>query len=181
MKRLLIIDDDAALREVLALALARRGFEARTAAGGAEALAEAERFHPEGILLDLKLGAESGLSLIASFKARLPEARIVMLTGYAGIATAVEAIKLGAVHYLAKPASIEEILDAFTRTGGNPQAEIRTPPTVAEVEWQHLRTALSRNGGNISATARELKMHRRTLQRKIDKMPARFAPQQGET
>lgn len=172
MTHLLIIDDDRLFCEVLDAAFTRRGFSVTHAQDSTRALALAAEHGPEYILLDLKLAAESGLAITPKLLASDPFARIVILTGYASVATAVEAIKLGAVHYLAKPASVEAILDAFTRQGGDPNVPVADPPqSVLDVEWEHIRRALARNDGNISATARELRMHRRTLQRKLDKMP----------
>jgi two-component system response regulator RegA len=98
-----------------------------------------------------------------------------MLTGYASIATAVEAIKLGAIHYLAKPADADEILAAFGRTGGDAQAAVENRPlSVARLEWEHIQKVLNECSGNISETARKLGMHRRTLQRKLGKRPVRY-------
>lgn len=170
MKSMVVIDDDITFREVLTQALAKRGFEVRHCGNGGEALATAKEFDPEYIVLDLKIGAESGLNLIPALLAIDPFTRIVVLTGYASVATAVEAIKLGAVHYLAKPAETDDIIAAFEKTDGDPQVAIEgAPQTVREMEREHIRTALARNGGNVSATARELRLHRRTLQRKLEK------------
>jgi two-component system response regulator RegA len=172
MTSVLVIDDDITFCEVLSAALTARGFEVRIAAGSSEAMSVAQDFEPEWIVLDLKIGHASGLSLIPKLLALDPFTRIVVLTGYASIATAIEAIKLGAVHYLAKPAETQQIIAAFEKLDGDPFLPIdAAAQSVAEVEADHIRRALGRNQGNISATARELKMHRRTLQRKIDKMP----------
>jgi two-component system response regulator RegA len=125
-------------------------------------------------VLDLRLAADSGLRLIAPLKAARPAMRILLLTGYASIATAVEAIKLGAVHYLAKPAGIEEILLALGREEGDAAvAPAEEPMSVDRLEWEHIQKVLAENDGNLSATARALKMHRRTLQRKLAKRPVK--------
>ncbi len=122
----------------------------------------------------MKLAAESGLGLIGPLKALHPEMRILLLTGYASIAAAVEAIKLGATYYLAKPADADEILAALGRDVGDaailPPDE---PMSVGRLEWEHIQRVLSENDDNISATARALKMHRRTLQRKLMKRPVK--------
>jgi two-component system response regulator RegA len=173
MKSLLVIDDDVTFCNVLADVIRPHGFEVRVAHDGASALSFADAFDPEYVLLDLNLSGESGLGLIPRLLAIEPYARIVVLTGYATIATAVEAIKLGAVHYLAKPVDAAAVMEAFERTEGNPDVPIAVEtPSLPRLEWEHIHTVLKRNGGNVSATARELGMHRRTLQRKLDKNPA---------
>jgi two-component system response regulator RegA len=128
----------------------------------------------DAVILDLRLATESGLHLIAPMKSAWPLARILLLTGYASIATAVEAIKLGATHYLAKPAGVEEILAALGRAEGDADAELpEAPLSVDRLEWEHIQKVLAEHDGNLSATARALKMHRRTLQRKLAKRPVR--------
>jgi two-component system, response regulator RegA len=172
MTSLLIIDDDVIFCEVLADMIRQNGFEVRMAHDSASACSVTEAFDPEYVLLDLNLSGESGLVLIPTLLEIEPYARIVVLTGYASISTAVEAIKLGAVHYLAKPVEAQQVLDAFERTKGDPTVPITTDtPSLSRLEWEHIQTVLERNLGNISATARELGMHRRTLQRKLDKKP----------
>jgi two-component system response regulator RegA len=172
--RILVVDDDAAYAASLARALARRGHQAQTAPDGGSALNMVRAGAFDAVVLDLKLAQESGLGLIGPLRARCPGLRILLLTGYASIATAVEAIKLGATHYLPKPASVDEILAALGRTEGD--ADLPAPPTplsVERLEWEHIQQVLAEHGGNISATARALKMHRRTLQRKLAKRPVR--------
>lgn len=177
----LIIDDDTAFNSVLRRALIRRGHPAESAHGAAEALQMAEHHQPDRIVLDLNLagsgGQENGLSLIAPLKRLCPDSRIVLLTGYASIATAVEAIKLGATHYLAKPVDVDTLLAAFEHSGDTPAAVSSPPPSeplsVDRMEWEHIQRILLEQEGNISATARALKMHRRTLQRKLAKHPVR--------
>jgi two-component system response regulator RegA len=127
------------------------------------------------VVLDLNLNGSSGLALIPQLLAINADCRIVVLTGYASIATAVDAIKLGAVQYLAKPVEIEAILAAF-ETDDVPDLETAAPDeplSVDRLEWEHIQRVLNENDGNISATARALKMHRRTLQRKLSKRPVR--------
>ena len=129
---------------------------------------------PEYAVIDLRLPGTSGLTLVEKLKSLDPGTRIVMLTGYASIATAVEAIKLGATHYLAKPVDIDDILMAFERTNGDAEVQISTHPlSVGRLEWEYIQRVLNENKGNISITARALNMHRRTLQRKLTKYPAK--------
>ena len=167
----LIIDDDDIFAQTLALALTRRGYRASSVNDGAAALALAETQPFDAVILDLRLGAESGLHLIEPLRARQPSLRILLLTGYASIATAVNAVKQGAVEYLTKPARIGLIVS--TLLGKHEDAEQDVAPeewlTVKGLEWEYLQRALAENGGNITATARALKMHRRTLQRKLGK------------
>lgn len=172
--RILIVDDDAAYAQALARALARRGHAVDTVAEAQAALVRVTGTDYDAAVLDLRLGMESGLRLIAPMKARRPRLRILLLTGYASIATAVEAIKLGAVHYLPKPAATEEILAALCGQAGDAEVPpVPAPMSVKRLEWEHIQQVLAKHGGNISATARALKMHRRTLQRKLAKRPVR--------
>ncbi len=171
----LIIDDDAIFNAVLARTLERRGHPARGAADPAAALAVATEISPARVVLDLNLNGSSGLALIPQLLAINPACRIVVLTGYASITTAVDAIKLGAVQYLAKPVEIEAILAAF-ESDDDPDLDMVAPDeplSVDRLEWEHIQRVLNENDGNISATARALKMHRRTLQRKLSKRPVR--------
>jgi two-component system response regulator RegA len=171
---LLLVDDDTTFCAVLAEALTKRGYEVRTAHNVDEGLARAGEESPEFAVIDLKMPGPSGLELVKRLHELDPNTRIVMLTGYASIATAVEAIKLGAVHYLAKPADADEILAAFGRTQGDTGVPVRTQPlSVDRLEWEHIQKVLKECGDNISETARRLGMHRRTLQRKLAKRPAR--------
>lgn len=170
----LLVDDDDAFLRVLSRALQRRGYSTRCAGTEAEALQLASGYHFERAVIDLKIDRDSGLSLIPALKHARPELDIVMLTGYSSIATAVEAVKLGATNYLCKPATTEEILAAFSQAEGNPDADIPAQrPSVDRLEWEHIQKVLAENNGNISATARALGMHRRTLQRKLNKRPVR--------
>lgn len=181
----LVIDDDEVFSGTLARALTRRGYAVQVAHNGATALALAARTPFAYITLDLHLGppadaagtaqAESGLHLVAPLRAALPDARILVLTGYASIATAVAAVKQGADEYLAKPANVDSILTALMAGISEDAAEAAleepTPLSVARLEWEHIQRVLTEHGGNISATARALNMHRRTLQRKLGKRP----------
>lgn len=173
-RRVLVIDDDALFNRVLARALARRGLEVASARGIEEALARIPETRSELAVLDLNLAGESGLVLIAPLLAANPDCRIVVLTGYASIATAVEAIKLGAAQYLAKPVDVDTLLAAFAAGAPDVAAPVPARPlSVARLEWEHIQRVLAEHDGNISATARALNMHRRTLQRKLAKRPAR--------
>jgi two-component system response regulator RegA len=174
-KSLLIVDDDAVFCASLAGALSRRGFDVVTAQSAAAAAARLRRAPPRYAVIDLKIGDDSGLELVELAAATEPPVRTVVLTGYASIATAVEAIKLGAVHYLAKPAEIGDITTALKRNGGGDAAVAvaDSPPSVKRLEWEHIHKTLQERHGNISATARALNMHRRTLQRKLKKRPVK--------
>ncbi len=172
---LLLVDDDAIFCRVLAQALTRRGFVVSTAHASATALLAVQTDPPEYVVLDLNLAGDSGLMLIPELLTVEPATRIVVLTGYASIATAVEAIKLGAVNYLPKPADADQILAAFAVNSGDPALPINARPlSINRLEWEHIQRVLHDNDGNISATARQLNMHRRTLQRKLTKRPAKF-------
>jgi two-component system response regulator RegA len=172
---LLLVDDDDTFCSVLTRALSRRGFTVHRADSVTDALQQLQHGDPPThALLDLKMPGESGLHLIPALKRCNPAMYIVMLTGYASIATAVEAIKLGATHYLAKPAALSDIIAALqSQPDGNPTiAPAEHPPSVRRLEWEHIQRVLNEHHGNISATARALNMHRRTLQRKLFKHPA---------
>lgn len=171
---ILVVDDDAVFAETLGRSLSRRGHRVAVVTDSAAVLPRllADRF--DAAVLDLRLATESGLRLIEPMKAAQPHLRILLLTGYASIATAVEAIKLGATHYLPKPSGVEEILAALGREGGDAGvAPTEAPLSVDRLEWEHIQKVLAEQGGNLSATARALKMHRRTLQRKLAKRPVR--------
>ncbi|WP_373182692.1 response regulator transcription factor, partial [Halomonas campaniensis] len=171
-ERLLIVDDDEMFCHVLDRALSRRGYRVLVAHDAEQALTLAHQHRPELATLDLKLEHESGLKLLPELLEIVPECRVVVLTGYSSIATAVEAIKLGAVNYLCKPADAEEVLVAFSKEGGDPETEVaEQPPSINRIAWEHIQKVLQEHDGNISATARALGMHRRTLQRKLQKRP----------
>lgn len=172
---LLLVDDDETFRRVLGQALERRGFSVRVAEDVASGLVAAEESAPEYAVVDLRMPGPSGLELVRKLKSLDEHTRIVVLTGYASIATAVEAIKLGAIHYLAKPADADEVVAAFERTDGDADISIEPKPlSVARLEWEHIQKVLTECQGNISETARRLGMHRRTLQRKLAKNPVRI-------
>jgi two-component system response regulator RegA len=167
----LVVDDDEVFCGRLARALGDRGFEVRTARDGASALAEAEADPPELAVVDLKMPGLPGLEVVRALHALEPATRILVLTGYGSIATAVEAMKLGATNYLPKPADADQVLSALGHgepTGGDP--DIGTP-SLARTEWEHLNRVLVDCGGNISEAARRLGIHRRSLQRKLAKNP----------
>ncbi len=171
---LLLVDDDATFCQVLAAAFERRGFAVSVAHTVDAGLAAAAKDFPEYAVVDLKMPGPSGLELVKKLKQIDTHTKIVVLTGYASVATAVEAIKLGAIHYLAKPADADEILAAFQRDRGDAAAPVTTKPLpLSRLEWEHIQKVLTECGGNISETARRLGMHRRTLQRKLGKRPAR--------
>lgn len=169
----LVIDDDSSFTAVLVRALTRRGLAARGETSADAALAAAVAMAPECVVLDLNLAGHSGLPLIPRLLAIRADCRIVVLTGYASIATAVDAIKLGAIQYLAKPVDVATILAAFDGAAGASPVPPATPLSVDRLEWEHIQRILREHEGNISATARALKMHRRTLQRKLGKNPAK--------
>ncbi len=171
----LVIDDDPSFNAILVRTLERRGHLAQGALNTASALLAAREMRAGRVVLDLNLNGSSGLALIPQLLAINPDCRIVVLTGYASIATAVDAVKLGAIQYLAKPVEIEAILAAFD-DDGEPDFDVMAsdePLSVDRLEWEHIQRVLNENDGNISATARALKMHRRTLQRKLSKRPVK--------
>lgn len=171
---ILVVDDDLPFAESLVRTLGQRGHDARFSLDPEEALTLVRQRDFQALVLDLRIGTDSGLRYIAPLRAARPDMSILLLTGFASIATAVEAIKLGATHYLAKPASVEEILDALGCVSGNEAVKPAVGPmTVDRLEWEHIQKVLTAHDGNLSATARALKMHRRTLQRKLAKRPAR--------
>ncbi|MBY5991189.1 response regulator transcription factor [Ferrimonas balearica] len=169
---LLIIEDDPTLGPVLARRLTRHGYQCQWVDNKTDALLRARQWRPSHLLLDMKLGEDNGLSLIPALRATLPRAQMVLLTGYASVSTAVDAMRLGANHYLAKPADTQALLSALA---GTPVALSEQAPdqplNPKRLEWEHLQQALAQHQGNVSATARALGMHRRTLQRKLQKKP----------
>jgi len=172
--RLLLVDDDEIFCEVLGEALSRRGFRVSIAHDLESATRLARQDDPEYAVVDLRIGSESGLELVKRLSALEERVRMVILTGFASVATAVEAIKLGAVHYLTKPADADEIVAALHMDQGDPSAPLSEKPlSVKRLEWEHLQKVLLAHDGNISAAARALNMHRRTLQRKLAKHPVR--------
>ncbi len=170
---LLLVDDDITFCKVLKRALEKRGFNVLVANSVEEAIPMAEINPPEFAIVDLKMGGAPGLTLVKVLHRLDPNTRIVVLTGYASIATAVEAIKLGATQYLAKPANADEIVAAFGHTASSDVPIKAQPIQIENLEWEHIQRVLHEHDDNISATARALNMHRRTLQRKLAKPPSR--------
>jgi len=171
---LLLVDDDEDFLNVLAPAMAKRGFFVTTANSAENAFEIAQLDAPEYAVVDLKMSGNSGLVLVRQLASLQAGTKIVVLTGFASITTAVEAIKLGATHYLAKPVNADEIVAAFEKKVGDDAVELAVNPlTVNRLEWEHLQRVLAENDGNISASARSLNMHRRSLQRKLSKIPAK--------
>lgn len=172
---LLLVDDDATFCQVLRNAFEARGFTVRVAHDADQGMVLAAEDPPEYAVVDLRMPGPSGLELVRQIKQLDENTRVVVLTGYASIATAVEAIKLGAAHYLTKPTDADEILAALHRAGGDAGVPVAARPlSVARLEWEHIQKVLTECGGNISETARRLGMHRRTLQRKLAKRPVRY-------
>jgi len=170
---ILIVDDDDVFRTRLGRAFADRGFEVTTAESAERALELARQDSPEFAVVDLRMPGASGIELVRELNAIDPATAIVMLTGYGSIATAVEAIRAGAVHYLSKPVDIDDILAALhgkAAPSASGEAEV---PSLARVEWEHIQRVLTDCEGNISRAARLLGLHRRSLQRKLSKDPVR--------
>jgi len=171
---LLIVDDSDIFRERMARAFAERGFEVRTAADAEEARALVEEESPERAILDLRMPGDSGLQLLQDIIEIDPTVQVLILTGYGSIATTIDAMRLGAVSYLPKPADVDEIITAFERGQSpplDPPEPNYQPLSLARVEWEHINRVLSDCGGNISQAARVLGIHRRSLQRKLQKYP----------
>ena len=174
LPNLLLVDDDEVFCSVLAGALTKRGFFVVEAHNVDEAEEVLEEISPECAVVDLSMPGRSGLELVKRLRELDEHTRIVVLTGYASIATAVEAIKLGATHYLAKPADADQVLAAMERDSGDiGMAVVEQPMSTRRLEWEHIQKVLMECDGNISATARKLGMHRRTLQRKLAKRPSK--------
>ncbi len=174
-RTILIVDDDDPFRERLARAFERRGYDVRTAVDQASAVASAEEDSPEWALVDLRLGGEWGLHVVRALRRIDDSTVIIVLTAYGSIATAMEAVRLGAKDFLQKPATVDEIEVAFRRAGRGPDDEIISSPSevpsLARAEWEHINRVLTECGGNISQAARLLGLHRRSLQRKLAKYP----------
>lgn len=175
-KHILLVEDDEVFSRVMSRALTHRDYEVSHAADEESALRLIGDNQFDYAILDLNLGGHTSLGLIAPLKRSNANLRILILTGYASITTAVEAIKLGADNYLAKPADAEEILNALledspSKAIDDAESPHMEPMSVRRLEWEHIQKVLNENDGNISETARQLKMHRRTLQRKLQKRP----------
>jgi two-component system response regulator RegA len=170
---ILLVDDDEVFRERLARALRGRGYEVATAADHEGALRAAEARKPDYAVVDLRMPGLSGLALIAPLHALAPAARIVVLTGYGSITSAVEALRAGAHDYLSKPVDAEQVIAALTGEAA-PRALAEAPsPTLARAEWEHIQRILADCHQNISEAARRLGITRRTLQLKLKKYPPR--------
>jgi two-component system, response regulator RegA len=168
---ILLVDDDVTLRERLARALRERGFDVRTAGSADEAMAQVRADSPEMAVIDLRMPGRSGLELLRDMREHDPATRVLVLTGYGSIATAVEATKLGAEGYLPKPVDADELLAAFARSGAALAPDHFETPSLARAEWEHIQRVLVDCSGNISEAARRLGIHRRSLQRKLQKYP----------
>ena len=170
LPHLVIVEDDPAFGRTLRRSFERRGYEVLLATSPEELAALIESTQFDYAVIDLKLGTASGLTCVQMLHAKQPGAIIVVLTGFASIATAVEAIKLGASHYLAKPANTDDIEDAFGKRTGNADIPVEGRKTsIKTVEWEYIHTTLAECNFNISEAARRLGMHRRTLARKLEK------------
>ncbi|SFR62508.1 two-component system, response regulator RegA [Marinobacter daqiaonensis] len=164
----LVIDDDPTFAGTLARSLGRRGIEALTAHTSQQAMDRLNNERIRRCVLDLNLAGESGLQLLPRLLEKRPGLEVLVLTGYGSIATAVETIRKGAINYLCKPVTVGQIMEGFEPD--RPEPALRSqPPSVEELEWEHIQRVLAEQEGNVSATARALNMHRRTLQRKLAK------------
>lgn len=176
MKNILLVDDDQFFLERLAMAFKARNFTVFTAGNYDEAVAIILEHRPGLGVFDLKMPGRSGLDLVRKARTITPEMFIIILTGYGSIATAMEAVKLGALYYLQKPADVDDILNAFARETANipeKEADDFDVPSLARAEWEHINRVLEDCGGNISVAAKKLGLHRRTLQRKLYKYAPR--------
>ena len=175
---ILLVDDDERLRSRMARAFEERGYEAQQAEGYDGAITIAEVESTEYAVVDLRMPGKSGLEVVRALHQIDVATKIVVLTGYGSIATALEAVRLGATHYLTKPADVDEVIASFDRGGAQAMGEARsteseTPqtPSLARVEWEHIQRVLTDCGGNITKAAEKLGIHRRSLQRKLSKFP----------
>jgi two-component system, response regulator RegA len=171
----LVVDDDAVFRERLGRAFRDRGYRVKTAANHDEAMQRSSELEPMIAIVDLRLPGPSGLQIVADLRAHFARLQILVLTGYGSIANALEAVRLGADNYLSKPADVEDIEAALSRatnatTSGEEQTTVATP-SLARVEWEHIQRVLADCGGNLSEASRRLGVHRRSLQRKVQKYP----------
>jgi len=175
---ILLVDDDERFRSRMVRAFEERGYEAEQADGYNAAIAIAERESTEYAVVDLRMPGKSGLEVVRELHRIDPATKIVVLTGYGSIATALEAVRIGATHYLTKPADVDEVIASFDRGDAeakaeSPSAQSETPetPSLARVEWEHIQRVLTDCGGNITKAAEKLGIHRRSLQRKLSKFP----------
>ena len=172
-KTLLIVEDDRSFLQRLAKAIEQRGFAVTTAESVADGLLQVERSAPAFAVVDMRLGDGNGLDVVAAIREKREDSRTIILTGYGNIATAVTAVKLGAVDYLSKPADADDIFAALTRTSGERAAPPENPMSADRVRWEHIQRIYELCGRNVSETARRLNMHRRTLQRILAKRAPR--------
>jgi len=171
-KSILILDDDITFSETLGRSFKKRGLTTFVTQTFSDAAAILDQYAPDYAVIDLKINQESGLHFLSILAQKSPTTKSVILTGYSSISTTVEAMKLGCVNYLCKPLNTDQILHALTYTQATPNAVIEDlPPSVNRLEWEHIQRVLNLQDGNISATAKALGMHRRTLQRKLQKKP----------
>lgn len=171
----LIVDDNETFRTRLGQALEKRNWEVHLAAGSAQALALAIAAAPDLAIIDLRMKDESGLDVVSELHKLDATASIIMLTGYGSIATALEAVRRGADHYLTKPVDADQIVAAYEALANSPLTP-RPPdtvPTLARVEWEHIQRVLTDCGNNVSLAAKTLGLHRRSLQRKLSRYPPR--------
>ena len=166
---LFLVDDDAPFRQRLSVLLARKGFAVTSVGSLQEARVEAARLKPAHAVVDMRLEDGNGLDLVAELRAMSPDVRVVMLTGYGNLATAVAAVKAGAIDYLAKPADPEDIVRALSADGSSRPEAPPEPMSADRVRWEHIQRVYELCDRNVSETARRLKMHRRTLQRILAK------------
>lgn len=166
---ILVVDDDDVLRSRLEKSFARRGFIVFVAEGFEQAVEQARLHQPNRAVLDLKMPGKTGLDVLSKIREVAPNTKCVILTGYGSITNAVEAVKLGAVGYVTKPADADQVLAAFDDTPRETPTPEFPPPSLAEAQWEHIQRVLADSGGNISEAARRLDIPRRTLQRKLKK------------
>ena len=170
---LLLVDDDAAFLQRLERAMVRRGFDVRIAGSVAEGLAAVAERAPAYAVVDLRLEDGNGLEVVSALHQKRADARAVVLTGYGNIATAVTAVKLGAVDYLSKPADADDVINALLATGEDKPEPPENPMSADRVRWEHIQRVYELCDRNVSETARRLNMHRRTLQRILAKRAPR--------
>ncbi len=170
---LLLVDDDVAFLQRLERAMARRGFDVRSAASVAAGLAAVNEKPPAFAVVDLRLDDGNGLEVVSALHQKRPDARAVVLTGYGNIATAVTAVKLGAIDYLSKPADADDVINALLATGEEKPEPPENPMSADRVRWEHIQRVYELCDRNVSETARRLNMHRRTLQRILAKRAPR--------
>ena len=171
-KSILILDDDATFAETLARSFSRKGYDSFVALDINDARANLSEHKPDFAVVDLKINQESGLHFLPMLAELSPTTKALILTGYSSISTTVEAMKLGCINYLCKPVNTDEIIQALSDDQVHLEVSIsESPPSVSRLEWEHIQRVLANNDGNVSQTAKQLNMHRRTLQRKLQKKP----------